>query len=217
MRLFVTKPSPYARQAWVAVLELGLNDRVEIVELPARMPTVPKPDLEAVNPLGKVPSLVTDDGSLIADSPVIVAYLNPLARGRLIPRGPERWRALTLEALADGCMDAGVVLRVEGLKGEAYRDEGEIAAHVAKIERTLDLIESEPHWLSGTMNVGSIALVCAVDWLIFRSLIQYPLIGRPRLAYAIAQLLERPAFSATRPWPTPLERAGSLPFHAPTL
>jgi glutathione S-transferase len=217
MRLYVTKPSPYARKAWAAVLELGLNDRVEIVELPARMPTIPKPDLEAVNPLGKVPSLVTDDGSLIADSPVVVAYLNHLAGGRLIPRGHERWRALTLEALADGCMDAGVVLRVEGLKGEAYRDEGEIAAHVAKIERTLDLIESEPHWLSGKVNVGSIALVCAVDWLIFRNLISYPLVARPRLALAMAQHLERPAFAATRPWPTPQERAGSLPFHAPTL
>ena len=216
MRLYVTKPSPYARKAWVAVLELGLEDRVEIVELPARMPTVPKPDLEAVNPLGKVPSLVTDEGGLIADSPVIVAYLDHLVGGRLIPPEPERWRALTLEALADGCMDAGVVLRVEGLKGEAYRDEGEIAAHVAKIERTLDLIEADPHWLSGELNVGSIALVCAVDWLIFRSLIPYPLVGRPHLASLMAQLLERPAFAATRPWPTPLERAGSYPHQAPT-
>ena len=217
MRLYVTKPSPYARKAWVTVLELGLERRVEIVELPARMPTVPKPDLEAVNPLGKVPSLITDDGDLIADSPVIAAYLDHLAGGRLIPPGPERWRALTLEALADGCMDAGVVLRVEGLKGEAYRDAAEIAAHVAKIERTLDLIESEPDWLAGEINVGWVALVCAVDWLIFRSLVQYPLVGRPHLAHAVAQLLERPAFAATRPWPTPLERAGSLPFPAPTL
>ena len=211
MRLYVTKPSPYARKAWVALLELGLKYRVEIVELPARMPTVPKPDLEAVNPLGKVPCLVTDDGDLIADSPVIVAFLDHLAGGGLIPPEPERWRALTLEALADGCMDAGVVLRVEGLKGEAYRDVGDIAAHGAKIERTLDLIESDPRWLSGEINVGSIALVCAVDWLIFRSLIHFPLIGRPHLAYAMARLLERPAFAATRPGPA------SLPFRAPTL
>jgi glutathione S-transferase len=183
----------------VAVLELGLESRVEIVELPARMPTVPKPDLEAVNPLGKVPSLLTDEGDLIADSPVIVAYLNHLAGGHLIPPEPERWRALTLEALADGCMDAGVVLRVEGLKGEAYRDLGDIAAHGAKIERSLDLVESEPRWLSGEMNVGSIALACAVDWLIFRNLIHYPLIGRPHLTHFVARLLERPAFAATRP------------------
>lgn len=199
MRLYVTKPSPYARKAWAAVLKLGLQDEVEIVELPARMPVVPKPGLEAVNPLGKVPSLVTHEGDLIVDSPVIVAYLDQLGGGRLIPPEPERWRALTLEALADGCMDAGVVLRVEGLKGEAHRDAGEIAAHGAKIERTLDLIEADPRWLAGEMNVGTLALACAIDWLIFRDLIPYPLIGRPHLAHAMAKLSEHPALAATKP------------------
>lgn len=199
MRLYVTKPSPYARKAWAAVLHLGLEERVEIVELPARMPTVPKPELEAVNPLGKVPSLVTDEGELIADSPVILAFLNSLAGGALLPAEPERWRALTLEALADGCMDAGVVLRVESLKDEAQRDPAEIAAHGAKIERTLDLIERDPRYLSGNLDVGSLALVCAVDWLIFRSLVPSPLAARPRLAQAIATLSSIPALATTRP------------------
>jgi glutathione S-transferase len=199
MRLFVTKPSPYARKAWAAVFELDLERRVDIVELEARLPSTPKPDLEAVNPLGKVPSLVTDEGRLILDSPVIVAYLNDLAHGSLVPSGPERWRALTLEALADGCMDAGVVLRLESLKGEAYRSDADIAAHSAKIERSLDLIEAEPHWLEGEFNVGQLALACAIDWLIFRELIPYPLIGRPHLAQAMGKVAERPAMAATRP------------------
>lgn len=129
MRLFVTKPSPYARKAWSAVLALGLEDRVDIVELPARMPTVPKPELEAINPLGKVPTLSLDSGGFVADSPVIVAYLDELAGGGLIPVGAERWQALTLEALADGCMDAGVVIRVESLKPADRRDPTEAAAH----------------------------------------------------------------------------------------
>ncbi len=199
MRLYVTKPSPYARKAWAAVLHLGLQDRVEIVELPARMPTVPKPDLEAVNPLGKVPALLTDDGELIVDSPVVVAYLDAMAGGALIPPQPDRWRVLSLEALADGCMDAGVVLRVESLKGEAFRDPAEIAAHEAKIERTLDLIERNARWLQGDVNVGTLALACAIDWLIFRKLIQFPLVGRPRLAQAMAALGELPAMAATKP------------------
>jgi glutathione S-transferase len=199
MRLYVTKPSPYARKAWAAVLELGLQERVEVVTLEARMPTTPKPDLEPLNPLGKVPALVTDDGQLILDSPVIVAFLDELAGGRLIPSGPDRWRALTLEAVADGCMDAGVVLRLEGLKGEAYRSEADIGAHQAKIERTLDMLESEPHWLEGDLNVGTLALACAIDWLIFRQLIPYPLIGRPHLAHAVGKLADRPSLTATRP------------------
>ena len=199
MRLFVTKPSPYARKAWSAVLELGLQDRVEIVELPARMPTVPKPELEAVNPLGKVPALATGHGELIADSPVIVACLDALAGGRLIPAGEARWRALTLEALADGCMDAGVVMRVDFLKAEAKRDAEEAAAHAAKIARTLDFIESRPDWLRPELDVGGLALVCALDWLVFRELVPEPVAGRPRLAEWFAAMRERPALAATRP------------------
>jgi len=199
MRLYVTNPSPYARKAWAAVLELRLDDRVEIVELAARMPTVPKPELEALNPLGKVPALITDDGELIADSPVIVAYLNALAEGPLVPAGEERWRALTLEALADGCMDAGVVLRVESLKDETKRDRAEIAAYSAKIERTFDLLEAEPDRLPAEYNVGSLALICAIEWLVFRDLVPEPLARRPRLSEWVSRLRDRPSLAATRP------------------
>lgn len=199
MQLFVTKPSPYARKAWAAMLHLDLHQRVEVVELPARMPTTPKPELDAVNPLGKVPALITDEGELIADSPVIVAYLNDLTGGSLIPPDRERWRALTLEALADGCVDAGVVLRVEQLKDESRRDSQEIAAHAAKIARTLDLIEADPRWLDGDFNVGQLALACAIDWLVFRSLVPDPEAGRPRLSRWLSEVRPLPALSATRP------------------
>ena len=199
MRLFVTKPSPYARKAWSAVFELQLQDRVEIVELPARMPTVPKPELEAVNPLGKVPALANGQGELIVDSPVIVAYLDALTGGRLIPAGEARWQALTLEALADGCMDAGVVMRVDFLKAEAKRDAEEVTAHAAKIARTLDMIESRPDWLRPDLDAGGLALVCALDWLVFRELVADPVAGRPRLAEWFAAMRERPSLVATRP------------------
>ena len=198
MRLFVTAPSPYARKARAAVIELGLEAQVEVVEVPARTPNEPKPDLEALNPLGKVPSLVTDAG-LVADSPVIVAYLDALAGGGLIPAGPERWRALTLEAIADGCIDSGVVLRVTQLKDEARRDGQEVAAHVAKIQRSLDLIEADPSWLEGRFNVGQLALACAVDWLLFRNLVPDPEAGRPRLSAWLAEVRRRPSLAATRP------------------
>jgi glutathione S-transferase len=199
MRLYVTRPSPYARKAWAAVLELGLAERVEIIELPARMPAVPKPDLDAVNPLGKVPALITNEGDLIADSPVIVAFLDERAGGGLIPSGPQRWRSLTLQALADGCMDAGVVIRVEQLKDEARRDPSDIAAHRAKIGRTLDLIENDGSWLAGGFDVGALALVCAIEWLIFREILPDPLAGRPQLAVWYARVRERPALLPSRP------------------
>jgi glutathione S-transferase len=197
LRLFVTRPSPYARKAWAAVHELGLIDRVEVVELPARMPQTPKPDLDAINPLGKVPALCMGDGRFIVDSPVILAYLDALAGEKLLPAGEDRWRVLTLEALADGCMDAGVVLRIEQLKGGASHDPLECAVHEEKIARTLDEIERSPHWLAGAFNRGQLALACAVDWLVFRDLVPDPLAGRPRLAALMRDLRARPALAAT--------------------
>lgn len=199
MKLLITRPSPYARKAWAAVLDLGLQDRVAIEELPARMPTVPKPDLEALNPLGKVPTLVRDGAHPIVDSPVIVAFLDWMAGGdRLIPAEPEaRWSALTLEAVADGMMDAGVVIRVEQLAPEGQRRGDAVAAHQAKIGRALDLIESEPP--AAPFHVGQLALMCAIDWLSFRRLCADPLAGRPRLAAWHAALADRPSLAATRP------------------
>lgn len=199
MRLYVTKPSPYARKTRAAVHELGLERRVEIVELPGRLPTVAKPDLDPLNPLGKVPTLMTDDGDLVCDSPVIVAYLDSLVGGRLVPAGADRWRALTLEAIADGCMDAGVVVRLESLKEEALRDGAAIDAHRGKIVRALDAIEADLRWLSQGFDVGALALACALDWLVFRQIVADPLAGRPRLAQWHEAVRDRRSLVATRP------------------
>jgi glutathione S-transferase len=199
MRLFVTKPSPFARKAWAAVLELGMESQVEIVELPPRMPKEAKPDLEAVNPLGKVPALVGDDGNLIVDSRVIVTMLNERAGGALIPDGEARWTALTLEAIADGCMEAGIVLRVDSLKDEARRDPDEVAAYRAKIDRSFDYIESRPELLDGDFHVGTLALACVSDWLVFRDIVPDPLAGRPRTSQRLARFRDRPSLAATRP------------------
>jgi glutathione S-transferase len=199
MRLLVTTASPYARKTRAAVIELGLDERVEIVRVPIRLPQQAKPEVEAANPLGKIPVLVLDDGRPIADSPVIVAYLDALAGGGLIPRGEDKWRALTLEALADGCMDAGVVLRLEQLKPAERQDAAEVAAYQAKIARTLDRIEADPHWLDGRFDVGQLALACAIEWMIFRELVPDPLAGRPRLAEWLGRLRGRPSLAATAP------------------
>jgi glutathione S-transferase len=199
MRLFVTSASPYARKTWAAVVELGLEDRVEIVQAPIRLPQQPKPDIEALNPLGKVPVLVTDSGEAIADSPVIVAYLDALAGGGLIPAGEARWHALTLEALADGCMDAGVVVRLEQVRPAERRDPAEIAAHQGKIARTLDRIEAAPDRLEQPFHVGQLALACALEWLVFRDILPDPLEGRLALASFLERIGDRPALAATRP------------------
>lgn len=199
MQLLITRASPYARKTRVAVLELGLEDQVEIVEVPIRLPQDAKPDVEALNPLGKIPALILEDGRPVLDSPVIVAYLDALAGGGLIPAGEDKWRVLTLEALADGCMDAGFVLRMEQLKGEARRDPAEVAAYTAKIDRTLDRLDQEPDWLAGDFNIGQLALACAIDWLVFRQLVPDPLACRTRLGDWMGRVRTRPALLVTTP------------------
>ena len=200
MKLLVTTASPYARKVRAAVIELGLQDRVREELLPIRLPQQPKPDVEAVNPLGKIPALVLDDGSVVVDSSVILAYLDALAGGRLIPSGADKWRVLTLEALANGCMDAGFVLRMEQLKDEGRRDAAEVAAYTGKIERTLDLVEREPTWLEDDFNAGHLALASALDWIVFRNLVPDPLAKRSRLAKAVEDWRKRQSLEATRPF-----------------
>jgi glutathione S-transferase len=199
MKLLITRPSPYARKCWAAVHELGLLDRVAVEELPARMPTMPKPDLEAVNPLGKVPTLVREGAHPIVDSRVIVQFLDALAGGGRLapPAGEARWSALTLEAIADGMMDAGVVVRLEQLQPEGQHRGDEVVAHLAKIARALDLIEREPP--AAPFHAGQLALVCAIEWIRFRELGPDPLAGRPALAAWHGSLAERPCLAATRP------------------
>jgi len=199
LKLFVTRPSPFARKAWAAVLELGMERQVEIVELPARMPKIAKPDLEAVNPLGKVPSLLRDDGTLLVDSRVIIGFLDSSSGGGLIPTGDARWPALTLEALADGCMEAGIVLRVESLKEEGLRDPDEVATYRGKIDRTFDYIERRPDLLESDFNVGLLSLACVADWLVFRDIVPDPLTSRPNISRRLDELGERPSLAATRP------------------
>src|SRR6185312_6226419 len=107
---FYSPNSPYARKARIIIHELALSSRVEdvIVSLPADA------KLRSVNPLGKIPALLLDDGSVIYDSRVICEYLDALGNGKFFPRASlfreaeGRWRALTLQALGDGLADAVV-------------------------------------------------------------------------------------------------------------
>ncbi|MFA7666575.1 MAG: glutathione S-transferase N-terminal domain-containing protein, partial [Burkholderiaceae bacterium] len=98
MKLFDSPSSPFVRKCLVVAHEYGLVDRIE------RVPAAPSvvnrvPELEAANPLGKVPALQNDDGSWLFDSPVICEYLDSLGGGSMLPaQGSARWRVLTVQA-----------------------------------------------------------------------------------------------------------------------
>jgi len=89
MKLPHAAASPFARKVMVAANELGLVDRIEL--MPTSVSPVQANDgLAAESLLMKVPSLVTDDGQTLLDSPVICEYLNDLAGGCKLFPPPER-------------------------------------------------------------------------------------------------------------------------------
>src|SRR5271170_8063424 len=115
MKLFYSQTSPFVRKCLVVAHELKLVQRLEL--LPAAAHPVNR-DRSVVehNPLGKVPTLVTDAGAVFFDSRVICEYLNVLGNGDLLPAGGEaRFAILTDQALADGLMDAAVLARYESV------------------------------------------------------------------------------------------------------
>jgi glutathione S-transferase len=201
MKLHYTKPSPYARKVIAAAGELQLSSKIELLEVTTpTMPTNANPALARENPLVKVPVLETDDGERLFDSVVIAEYLDSMAAGSLFPKsGALRWRALKLHALADGAMDAGVLVRLESVRPEAYRWPAWIDAQRGKVTGALSHIEENPSLLEGEFHIGHIALVCALEWLDFRQIVPAWSAGRPRLTQWHRAVAERPSLVSTRP------------------
>ncbi|MCW2285021.1 glutathione S-transferase [Rhodoblastus acidophilus] len=166
MKLYFAPASPFSRKVRIAAALLGLS--VELVPTETINPADP---IRQKNPLGKIPTLETDDGDCIFDSAVIAAWLDDQAGGgRIVPRDPKaRTRALVLEALADGLADAAVLVIYE----TRYREPGErsakwVAHQGEKIERALARLEQAPPALEGEPDIGQIALACALGYLDLR-------------------------------------------------
>jgi glutathione S-transferase len=154
------------------------------------------------NPLGKVPALVSADGTFIG-SALCCDYLDTLHAGRrLIPVEPgERWRVLQLHALADGIMEAAVARVVEELRRpKALVFQGNLDRQAEKIRRALDAIERKAATLGERVTLATIALGCALGYLDFR----LPLLAwrtrRPALAVWDSVFAARPAMKATKPF-----------------
>jgi glutathione S-transferase len=117
MKLLYQTHSPYARKVLVAAHEMGLQQRLCVVHHETS-PTRRNEEVLALNPLGKVPVLICDDGAVLFDSNVICEYLDGMhPNERLIPGEPSaRFRALKMQALAQGMADAGIAARWEAAR-----------------------------------------------------------------------------------------------------
>lgn len=159
-------PSPFGRKVKIAAATLGLSDRIEIVATDTMNPADP---ISGVNPLGKIPALEIEDGTVLFDSRVILEYLDHLSGGgKLIPTEPTaRFAALRLQALADGLMDAALLQVYESrLRDADKRSELWLERQSAKVTRVLAALEAAPPAVETT--IGSIATACALGYLDFR-------------------------------------------------
>lgn len=201
MKLYHSPASPFVRKTLVVAHEAGLADRIEIATV-ALSPVAANADLNRENPLGKIPALVLDDGSTLFDSRVVCEYLDTLHGGpRLFPAtGPDRWTALRRQALADGLLDAAILCRYESALRPAERRWADwVDAQRGKFRRAIDALEGEAAGFGETVDVGTIAAACALDYLDFRSLDDGWGDGRPRLAAWLERFVRRPSMQATRP------------------
>lgn len=197
MKLLYQTHSPYARKALVFAHEAGLADRLEVVH----HETSPTHRNEAVfeqNPLGKVPVLLRPGQAPLFESDVICAYLDTLHDGpRLIPEtGEARWRALQIQAIAQGLCDAGIavrwetVRRPEHLRYPPLRD-----GYVEKLVSSYDWLERAVD-VEAPVHVGHVALATALSWLEFRDLPSFRP-GRPQLCAWFDAFAARPSMRAT--------------------
>jgi glutathione S-transferase len=169
LKIHYSVTSPFVRKCLVAAHELGLRDRLEIVPANAH-PVTRDRALVALNPLGQVPTLVTDGGAVLYDSRVIVEYLNALAGGDLVPDDPDaRWSALTGQALADGMTNAALLTRYEvAARPEPLRWGEWIEGQLDKVACGLAELERRASAFGDRVDVGTIAFACSLGYLDFR-------------------------------------------------
>jgi len=191
-------PSPFGRKVKIAAAELGLLDRLEVRVADTNDPS---DSLRRENPLGKIPALILDDGTVLFDSRVILEWLDLQAGGgRILPADPTaRFAALRLQALADGLADAALLIVYEGrLRAESERSPTWIAHQQGKIDRALDALEAAPPAADAPLSVGTIALACALGYLDLRLQGRWR-DGHPELVAWLDGFAARvPAFEKTR-------------------
>lgn len=200
MKLFYSATSPYARKARVFIREKNLKAGIE-----ERLcnPWDDPAELRALNPLGKVPTLALDDGTVLYDSRVICAALDDLgAEPRLIPAAPAaRSRVLCAEALADGVVDAAVALVLEARRPEVQRSPEMMIRWRDAILRAVPAMEGALADLGEGPTLGSLAIALALSYLDFRQPAIDWRAGHPGLAAWHGTFSARPSFAETAPPP----------------
>jgi glutathione S-transferase len=198
LKLYSNPASPFARKALIIARELSL--KLEVINTSARN----NMEFRRINPLGKIPALALEDGSVLFDSPVICEYLNHRGGGKFFPgnniwrQNSGRWKALVLQALGDGIMEAALGLVYEERFREPEHRSAEILAYQAgSIATALDALERVSFAKDPT--IGEISVGCALGYLDFRRPELDWRAGRTKLAGWYERFSEYPSVKATVP------------------
>ncbi|VYU11984.1 glutathione S-transferase [Metakosakonia massiliensis] len=199
MKLIGSYTSPFVRKISVILLEKGIT-----FEFVNEQPYNAINGVAQYNPLGKVPALVTDEGEVWYDSPIIAQYIDLLnAEPPMLPAEPRAaLKIRQIEALADGIMDAALVSVREQARPAAQQSETELLRQREKISRGLDTLES--YFSDGTlhideMNLATVAIACAISYLNFRRVSPGWCVDRPQLVKMVENLFQRESFARTEP------------------
>lgn len=198
MKLSFTPSSPYTRKVLVVAHELGIADRIEPFTINPRTETE---KLVPLNPLSKIPVLITDSGEAIYDSPVICEYIDAeFGNGRFLPRsGALRWQVLTGAALADGILDAAILIRNERARPVDRQFAEWTDWQMRRVNTGLDRLEETLDSLGSELDLRHVGAGCTLGYLEYRLPEERLLDRRPRLKAWYAVLLRRPSFQKTMP------------------
>jgi len=200
-KLIASPTSPYARKVRIVMAEKRIECELEMMDVWA-----PDTHIQDLNPLAQVPCLIMEDGGAVFDSRAIVEYLDMLTPvSHLIPaNGRERVEVRTWEALADGLLDAAILVRLENtLRPQQQQSAAWIERQMSKVHAALKSSSrglGDKPWCNGQgYTLADIALGCALSWLLFR----FPSIDwraqYPNLARHHEKLAARPSFVETAP------------------
>lgn len=198
MKLYFSPTSPFVRKTLVVAHEVGLADQIEKVDCAAN-PVRRDQVIIAHNALGQVPTLLLEDGTMLADSRVICEYLNDRGGGALFPAtGAARWRALADQSLGDGLLGAALLARYEvALRPPEKQWKDWLDGQFDKVATTLAAIEAQADALGDRADIGAITFACGLSYLDLRFADRDWRAAHPKAAAWYAAFSQRASMRAT--------------------
>ena len=199
MKLVYSPPSPFVRKVTTLIYHANLNDSIELINVKTTALSVAE-EARAANPLGKIPVMILEDGNAIFDSRVITRYLDDFAGSNLYPQD-KIYDILTLEALADGIMESAVSITYESkLRPQNEQSPSWMEAQWSKVLHAVKALDDgQFKAMDSDMNMGQIAVACALGYLDFRHDARQWRSGHSILASWNDKIMKLPALIKTIP------------------